>query len=196
MARTNKVILIAGARGTGKTDFVKKLYYKSRNNFPKALLVDVFDSDNWHNLEVHDHPEWKNQQVDTIPLRKFQYWKAGYGRMYSGDAKEMMNLIQKFARNSFIVFEDAIRYIKSKLSEDESRFLFESKQKNLDLVFIYHALGQIPPDLLRAADILVLFKTNEGAPCTKKYPWEEIPQMMKELKKEQNRYSYRVIQLN
>jgi len=196
MARTNKVILIAGTRGTGKTDFVKNLVSKSSSAFPKSLVVDTFDSDTWHNLATHDHPERINMQVNNIPMAKFKHWKSGIGRMFSSDTRAIMQLIQEYSRNTFIVFEDATKYIGAKLSEEMKLFVLDSKQKNLDLVFIFHSLASIPPDLVRVADVLVLFKTNEGKPSETKYPWGEIPEMMASLKKDSNRFATRILKLN
>src|SRR5690554_2176671 len=195
MSRTNKVILVAGTRGTGKTDFIKNLLASVSKSFVKSLVVDTFDNPPWRDLSTWDHPE----RLDTfpvIPLDKFPLWKKGIGRIYSSNTREMMSIIQAHARNTFIVFEDATRYIGSKITDDVNNFVLDSKQKNLDLVFVFHSLTSIPPDLVRIADILVLFKTNEGKISDAKYPWPEIPKAMKELRQSTNRYSYKVIQLN
>lgn len=196
MARTNKVILIAGNRSTGKSDFVKHLIHTSTKNFPKSLVVDTFDSDIWRNLKTWDHPEWINFPVSNIPISKFKRWKSGVAKMYSSDTNKMMQLIQEHSKNSFIVFEDATKYIGSKLKDDTKKFVIDSKQKNLDLVFVFHNLAAIPPDLVRISDVLVLFKTGEGKPSTSKYPWPQIPEMMKSLREDKNQYAKRILQLN
>lgn len=195
MSRTNKVILIAGTRGTGKTDFVKNLLFKMSKTFPKCLVVDTFDSDVWHNLSTWNAPERTNK-IPVIPIPKFSRWKSGIGRMYSANTSLIMEQVQEYARNTFIVFEDATKYVGSKLTEDMKLFVLDSKQKNLDLVFIFHSLAAIPPDLVRVADILVLFKTNEGKPSEWKYPWGEIPEMMAKLKASKNRYEHKSLMLN
>ncbi len=196
MTRTNKVILIAGNRGTGKTDYVKDLIFKQLNLVPKCLIVDTFDSDVWRNLKTWNAPENINISVTDIPIDKFKYWKSGVGKMYSSDTSEIMQQIGEFARNTFIVFEDATKYIGTKLKEDTRRFVLDSKQKNLDLVFIFHSLSAIPPELVRVSDILVLFKTNEGKISTTKYPWGEIPEMMKKLRADENQYAKIPLLLN
>jgi len=196
MARANKVILIAGTRGTGKTDFEKNIIFDQRKIFPKSLIVDTFDSDVWQTLETHDHPERMNIQIPIIAPEQLKNWKNGIARVFSSDTSTIMSEIQKTSRNMFIVFEDATKYIGSKLSEDVKRFVLDSKQKNIDLIFCFHSLSSIPPELVRTSDILVLFKTNEGKPSEKKYPWGEIPQMMKRLKESKNRFVHEILLLN
>lgn len=167
-----------------------------RHKFAKCLVVDTFDSDVWHNLATFHHPEAKEIKVPAIPLQRFKNWRSGIGRIFSADTTELMAEIQENAKNTFIVFEDSTKYIGSRLTDETKKFVLDSKQKNLDLVFIFHSLSQIPPDLVRVADILVLFKTNEGKISTTKYPWAEIPEMMKKLKASPNRYENLKLLLN
>lgn len=195
MNRTNKVFLQVGTRGTGKTDMIKNVAFTASKVFPKVLFVDTFDNPVWHNLSTWDHPD-RTDSIPVIPLSKFSRWKKGIGRVYSSNVKELMTTIQTNARNTFIVFEDATRYIGSKLTDDVNNFVLDSKQKNLDLVFVFHSLMSVPPDLVRVADILILFKTNEGKIPEYKYPWPEIPKAMKTLRQSSNRYEYKVIKLN
>ena len=196
MSRTNKVILIAGTRGTGKTDFVKDLIFKMMDNFSKTLVVDTFDSDVWQNLKTWNHPERINFPVTKIPVSKLKRWKAGVGRIYSSDTTKIMNEISEHAKNTFIVFEDATKYIGSKLEKETRNFVLDSKQKNLDLVFIFHSLASIPPELVRVSDTLILFKTNEGKVSSSKYPWGQIPVMMNDLRNSENRFKWLGLHLN
>lgn len=196
MSRTNKVILIVGNRGTGKTDFVKNLIHDMSENFPKCLIVDTFDSDVWKNLKTWNHPERVNFNVPDLPIEKFKRWKTGIAKMYSSDTSMMMEHISKYAKNTFITFEDATKYIGSRLEKETRNFVLDSKQKNLDLVFIFHSLASIPPELVRVSDILILFKTNEGKISQSKYPWPQIPILMDQLKKDKNKYAYKAFQLH
>ncbi len=196
MSRTNKVILIVGNRSTGKTDYLKSLIFKMSKIFPKSLVVDTFYSDVWKNLKTWDRPEGINFPVTDIPISKFKNWKSGVGKMYSSDTSKIMAEIQKHAKNTFISFEDSTKYVGSRLNEDMRMFVLDSKQKNLDIVFVFHSLASIPPELVRISDILVLFKTSEGKVSTSKYPWGQIPEMMKSLKADKNQYAKRILQLN
>lgn len=194
--RTNKVILIVGNRGTGKTDFVKNLIRSQMQTFPKQLIVDTFDSDVWHNLQTWNHPEGFNTIVPVIQGKDLGRWRKGIARMFSADVKLMLAFIQEKVKNTFLVFEDATKYVGSRLTDDMRKFVLDSKQKNLDIVFIFHSLASIPPELVRVSDILVLFKTNEGKVSETKYPWGEIPKMMEILRKSVDKYKNLVLQLH
>lgn len=193
--RTNQVILIAGTRGTGKTDYIKNMIVSQSKRFPKCLVVDTFDNPVWTDLSTWNHPD-RMELVPVIPAESFPRWKKGIGRIYHSNTNLLMSEIQQHSRNTFIVFEDATRYVGSRLTDDMRNFVLDSKQKNLDLAFIFHNLTAIPSELVRVADILVLFKTNEGKVNESKYPWAEIPVMMKRLKEDSNRYANLALKLN
>lgn len=194
--RTNKVILIVGNRGTGKTDFVKNLIHSQMQTFPKQLIVDTFDSDVWHNLQTWNNPQGFNIEIPVIQGKDLGRWRKGIARMFSAEIKPMLAQIQEGAKNTFLVFEDATKYVGSRLTDDMRKFVLDSKQKNLDIVFIFHSLASIPPELVRVSDILVLFKTNEGKVSETKYPWGEIPKMMELLRKSVDKYKNLVLQLH
>lgn len=194
--RTNKVILLCGTRGTGKTDYLKNMLFKVKDVFPKVLVVDTFDSDVWRNLETHDHPERVNHPVPVIPLEKLSSWKNGVARIFSSDTDVMMDKIQRDLKNTFIIFEDATKYIGSKLTTDVRKFVLDSKQKNLDLVFVFHSLMAIPPELIRISDILILFKTNDAKLPAKYDSWPDIDKIRDQVKKSANRYENKAIELN
>lgn len=194
MARNNIVSLVAGTRGTGKTDFVKGLIQSSA--LPKKLVVDTFDSDAWQTMLTHNHPEWINSIVPVIEYQNFSRWRSGLYRCFDSDTDSIMKEIQLHLKNTLITFEDATKYIGSRLTPDMKKFVLDSKQKNLDLIFIFHSLAQIPPDLVRVADTLTLFKTNEGIPRLEKYPFPDIPVIMKHVKDSSNRYENITIRLN
>ena len=100
--RDNKVILLAGTRGTGKTDFLKPIVKNS--NLPKKLIVDTFDSSVWHTLETHNQPDWSQNKVPTVEMRQLKNWNSGTYRCFSSDTKLMMGTIQKDVTNCLLVF--------------------------------------------------------------------------------------------
>jgi tRNA uridine 5-carbamoylmethylation protein Kti12 len=108
--RTNKVILIAGTRGTGKTDFVKNLIAKQRKNFDKCLIVDTFDSPVWLDLSTHDFPN-RMELVPVLSKEQFPRWKKGTARMFDSNTNEIITIVEQHAKNTFVVFEDATRYV-------------------------------------------------------------------------------------
>lgn len=191
--RTNVVSIIVGARGTGKTDFTKNIVKASHHY--KKLIIDTFDNPPWRNLATHDDPN----NLRPIPIMETSLiprWENGLYRLSEKNIKKTMKILEQNAQNALLVFEDATRFIGKTLEEEVKMFLYDSKQKNLDCVFIFHGLMQVPSDLLRCADTLTLFKTNEGHPPKTKYPWAEIPQMMDQLKASKDRYANITIRLN
>ncbi len=180
MVRNNLVILVAGARGTGKTGWVKKNVVRPSLQV-KKMIVDTFDSASWRTMETFDRPDLRSITIPVLPHDKVPDWDSGTYRIY-GQPSEMFALIEQHLQNALIVFEDATKYVGRVLNDDTKRFIYDSKQKNLDLVYVFHSLASIPPELVRAADILVLFKTNEGQPSKDKYPFPEIGQAMEHLR--------------
>ncbi len=192
--RDNVVWLFAGTRGTGKTTAVKQVIRSS--TIPKKLIVDTFDSDVWQTLEHHGFPDGMNIPIPIIDQKKIPYWKSGIYRLISSDTDLIFPIIEKHVKNALIVFEDATKYIGSRLDKPVRKFVLDSKQKNLDLIFIFHSLASIPPELVRVANYLTLFKTQEGMPSLHKYPFPQIPIAMKKIQKSSNRYHYETIRLS
>ncbi len=159
MARVNQVNTIIGTRGTGKTKFIQgdqdlKVNgiiptYLSKHKNMKVLIVDTFDNPVWNMVPI--------MKVNDLPL-----WKKGYYRVFDSNPERLMAAIEKYIYNTAIFFEDATKIIGNKLNDNEKNFVIDSKQKNLDLWFIFHSLSIVPKDLIRVQDYTVLFKTNES----------------------------------
>jgi ABC-type sugar transport system ATPase subunit len=157
MIRVNTVNTLIGGRGTGKSTFlmgdpdhnVKGLipeYIKVK--IPKILIVDTFDSHIWR-----QYPEIKKKDLCR--------WKKGVYRLFQSDTVELMDVIEKYVYNTVVFFEDATKFIDANITEKEKRFILDSKQKNVDLFFIFHSLMDVPKKLVRYQDNVILFKTNE-----------------------------------
>lgn len=168
--RINMVGAIAGNRGTGKTDFLKNLLRASQ--MPKKLIIDTFDSPVWHTMETWDNPQGQLEPISEIQPHQLKFWKSGTYRMFSSDTDELMFYVQNDLRNCITIFEDATKYIGSKLTKDIKKFVLDSKQKNLDLVFVFHSLKDIPNDLIRVMDFITICKTGDkyGSHLRSKYP--------------------------
>lgn len=192
--RENIVWLFAGTRGTGKTTAVKQVVKSSL--MKKKLVVDSFDSPVWEDMEHFGYENGVNEKIPIIDIEMLRRWQSGTYRLIGSDLEPIMDGIEQSVMNALIVFEDATKYIGSRLNSNVKRFVLDSKQKNLDLVFIFHSLVSIPPDLVRVANYLTLFKTQEGLPSTNKYPFPEIPVAMDALRKSTNKYEHKTIRLN
>jgi hypothetical protein len=159
--RDNKIILICGDRGSGKTDLTKKIIRTLSSNFQKVLLLDTFDSEHWRNMKSHDYPEGINERPTFIQKEQLPFWKNGTKRMIDSDVCELQKWVQKYVFNTVINYEDCKRYIEPKLQNSFKRTVLDSKQKNNDLIYSFHAVADVPRELIRVSDFLYLKHTQE-----------------------------------
>ena len=194
--RDNLVIILVGNRKTGKTDFIKPVIVNS--NLPKKLIVDTFDSAVWRNLKTHDHLEWEHKEVPIVEMNQLEKWNSGTYRCFSSDTNKMMSTIQEHLQNCLIVFEDATKYVRSKLQEDVRKFVIDSKQKNLDIVFVFHSLTSVPPELAWISDLLVIKRTGEALnkSLKDKFPVSEFVPAFEKVNNSKNRFEHKTIRLN
>jgi hypothetical protein len=187
--------MIVGGRGTGKTTFIRgsKIdritgiidIYLRRRPAQKILIVDMFNN-----------PVWA--EIPVLEPSMLHAWKRGVYRIYSNDIDAMMIQIEADVTNAVIIFEDATKYIGSKLNRPMYRFLIDSKQKNLDIFFVFHSLAACPLDLIRITNFLILFKTNEALNphLRTKFPFPEIPAAFDRVHSHPNRYHCETIALD
>jgi hypothetical protein len=64
--------------------------------------------------------------------------------------------------NTFIVFEDAGKYTEKNLPPEFKRLIMDSKQKNIDILFMYHCFIDTPANIFTKADFIQLFKTEDS----------------------------------
>lgn len=159
----NKVIVAAGARGTGKTDWLKNRIRAAKSARPdlSVLIVDTFDNPRWRTMDTWQIKGTPN--IPIIPSEKIPHWKGGtIVRTADADIPAQMKIIEESLMNCLLVLEDATRYIRSgKLTEAQEKFILNSKQKNIDIIFIFHLFKKIPDDLLGYSDVLTMFKTGD-----------------------------------
>lgn len=166
--RFNTISAIFGQRGSGKTDYLKG-NPKHRlpgvmNIYPpkgmKVLIVDTFD-----------HPSYRN--VPVLPMDKFSKWKSGIYRIFTPaeDIPQLNKFInaQKSIWNTCIVYEDAYKHTFKTIDRSLIQLMADSKQKNIDIVFMYHSFAQAPPDLYRYLDYIECFKTKDSPVCRKTF---------------------------
>lgn len=159
--RVNKVALILGKRGTGKSYYaINDLIPSYQKAHPKQRILIV---------DTLDHPAYRF--LNTITKEMLPRWKGqGIYRIYDKDTDAVLEYISLYVKNSLIIFEDASKYIRKTLQEDVRRFILDSKQKNLDLIFQFHGFAFAPPELFRIVDTITMFKTDNP-----QYRKSEIP---------------------
>ncbi len=153
MTRLNEVSMILGRRRAGKTTYTKAIIAAIEKSQPdkKILIIDTFDN-----------PDYAH--VPIINCDMIERWKgSGTYRIFGSNTDEILFNVEQYLRNAFIIHEDASKYIRRSLSEDLRRYIIDSKQKNLDLLFIFHGFSFAPPEMFRLVDSIVLFKCDNPA---------------------------------
>lgn len=176
--RVNSTTALIGNRGTGKTDFLKKCIKASSHQ--KALIVEIFDSPVWTDMATYEDPD--NTPIPRISEHELPYWEKGVYFYYDTDEYELFETIESKVYNALVIMEDSSKYVEGKLTKKQRRFVIDSKQKNVDLIFVFHSMMDVPNNLIRILDYLVIAKTGEewDRYLDKKYPknvkdaWEEV----------------------
>lgn len=185
--RTNIISPIIGGRGTGKTTFLQKELipsYLKRNDKQKILIVDTFDS-----------PVWR--QYPAMDLKDIKYHESGICRIFSSDTNKLLSYIQKYVYNTVLFFEDATKFIGSRLNDDTKMFILDSKQKNIDAFFLFHYITACPLNLIRLSDYLVLFKVNEvwNKSYSNRFPNPDIERVFREVNKNPDPYYKKIARI-
>ncbi|HYD20026.1 MAG TPA: hypothetical protein VEB40_01025 [Flavipsychrobacter sp.] len=157
----NKVYTVIGARGTGKTPFIRggdfedgmaKLWAKKNMS---TLVIDEID-----------HPKYRDVPVLLPKDYKKLSTSVGLYRTIC-QTQYMDDLMYKIANehliwNTLIVFEDCPKYIRKSFRRDiELSLIGNSKQQNVDLCFINWNWSDTPPDLLKKTNYIAIFKTGD-----------------------------------
>lgn len=148
--RINQVTAILGRRGSGKTTYILSVIQEYKKAHPeKRILI----------MDTLDHPAYKEIPVLTFDL--IEKWKTPtIYRTFGSNTDEILNSISKHLNNCLIIFEDASKYIRKNLQKEVRNFIIDSKQKNLDLIFVFHGFSYVPPELFRLLDMITIFKTD------------------------------------
>ena len=149
--RINKVTVLLGRRGSGKTyhlinDFIPM--YRDFHPDMKILIVDTCD-----------HPDYN--LIASIEIDDIKRWnKASVYRIFDSDIEKVFREISTNLKNCLIIFEDATKYVGKTLTMDTRKFIYDSKQKNLDLIFLFHGFAAAPPEIFRICDAITMFETD------------------------------------
>lgn len=191
----NKIIIVVGRRNTGKTTLVKnKIIIPSP--LPKKLILDTFDNPVWHSMATFDHPERENQQIPIIPQSYLHNWNQGTYRCVASDMDSLFETVEKTARNTLIVHDDATKIIKKGAAPEKvMKYLWDSKQKNLNIVLCFHALMAVPTDVIWAADYVVLLKTSDYEVPSKWKAVENIETYFKHVRNSKDPFTNVTIQI-
>lgn len=157
--RINSIFLVVGDRGAGKTDFLKD--HLDNSPHIKKVILDTFDNPVWRTMKTWRNPEFINRPIPIMNVEDMQRHKNGLYRCFVTDDATLQKALEIYCMNSLVIIEDASRYFEPVLTKSQRSYLLNSKQKNVDLIIVFHFLTDIPPRLVKMANYITLFKTNE-----------------------------------
>jgi hypothetical protein len=193
--RYNHIVAIFGQRGSGKTDYLRgNKEHKLEglmNLYPprqmKVLIIDTFD-----------HPSYRD--IPVLPANKLESWKSGIYRVFTKpkDIPKLNNLLNRSNSiwNSLLVYEDAYKHTSKTIDESLINLMADSKQKNIDIAFMYHSFMQAPPDLYRMIDYIECFKTKDSPECRKSFMpgyFEHAMSVYNEVKANPSKFYHKLI---
>lgn len=174
-SRSNIIGIVVGNRRRGKTSFIKDEILRA-TRLPKTLIVDTLDNPIWRDLGSYTHPELSSVKVPIINAADIYRWNSGTYRVFGDQSSRrfIMDNINQHVYNALLFFEDATKYVGRYLHDAMRDFLIDSKQKNLDIWLAFHSLAAVPPELVRIADVIVIFPTSDGKVSLSKYPFPDV----------------------
>lgn len=186
--RINYVNLILGRRGSGKTYTMKENmeHYAIHRPEMKQLTMDTLD-----------HPAYRHLATITPPLiRRWLPEARGKYRVYGSNTAEAFAAIESSVYNAHITFEDASKYIRRQLTDDVRNFIIDSKQKNLDLSFMFHGFGYVPPEMWRIVDTVTIFNTDNPAKRKEDIMcYDEVYEAWQEVRNSGNPYAKKTVMI-
>jgi len=148
--RGNKATLVLGMRNAGKTFYIRQLIPEYRKAHPrKRILI----------LDTLDHPDYRDTPAITPEMIPRWNQPAVY-RIFGSKTEEILQAAEGMY-NSLVILEDASKYIDANLQPHIKTWVIDSKQKNTDIIFLFHGFSFTPPKLIRLCDIIVLLKCDD-----------------------------------
>ena len=169
MGRFNYVGVIIGQRGTGKSLFVIGSKYASRPQDKALNIRGLFELAIKNNqkiliIDTLDHPAYKN--IPVLKPADFKTFKKGIYRTWHepDDIVKLIDLINKspWLNNTLIICEDAGKYTEDRLPRPFKRLAIDTKQRNIDLILMYHCWIDTPKNVFSKSDFIQLFKTEDS----------------------------------
>lgn len=188
--RNSLVYFIVGRRKSGKSTYIIQRiekYMKSLNNIGRDGKVLIIDA--------QDNEIYRKDNIQTIKPIELIGWKKGIKRIIISDIDDFFKYLA-YCKNSFVVIEDSIRFFEANLKRDIKSLIVDTKQIGIDLMFVYHGFMQVPNDIIRLSDFVIIKKTNDVfSECKKKLPFQEVLDGYKEVKESENQYITKIVRI-
>lgn len=149
-----EMLIVIGAPGMGKSPFAQKMI-EGRRCF-------VFDT----NDEYGSRTKYPGQK----PIGLSTVFNDPRCRYIGTDIKQFIVLSMN-RTDSVIVFEEATVFFRGNQKSLTSHVIIGRKHKRNTLVFLFHSINRVPPEIMEMTDYVVLMRTNdEQKSIDRKYP--------------------------
>jgi nucleoside-triphosphatase THEP1 len=180
--RSNKVILIIGKPEVGKTTYLKSII--SNYNSNKLLINDV-------------NNEEKYKEFPKLNIEDLERWKSGKYRVFTDDEEALFEAIYLHLYNCMIIFEDATSYMEGKVSKYIRKLLTSRRHRNMDMIFTFHSLADVPPLCYRLSNYITLFKTEDsihnGGEIKKVPNFQKVKEVWERVNRNPSQYYYETV---
>jgi len=174
--RFNLVGLVIGQRGEGKSLFIVGSKYSSKAEDKALNIPGVFDAELKKKdfkiliIDTLDHPMYRNFPI--LKQKEFLKFKAGQICRFVGEPDDIIKFVDLINKNphlnnTLIVCEDAGKYMEKVLPKPVKRLIIDTKQRNIDLIALFHTWMDVPSNIFTKSDFIQTFKT-EDSPLVRK----------------------------
>jgi hypothetical protein len=193
MTRQNLISALVADRGKGKTPFII-----GDKTVPVEGIVESYLNRDMKFLILDTVNHSKYRHIPRIEINQIKFWKKGVYRFWGNRAelKKMLVVISQELFNAGVACEDAHKYIDTPVPDALIDFLIDTKEKNIDFFFLYHAFGWIPKDLYRVIDAYEIFKSSEHPKVRKEQLsgcYEKILKVWEEVNASENNYLHKTV---
>ena len=136
-------------------------------------------------------------KVQDITIDDLQSKDKGVYRIFSTDTSTLIQEIQRRCTNCLVIIEDATRFIEGNITPELKKFVLDTKQINVDLIMVFHALKLVPPKLSMFSDFLTLFKTQEkwNGDLNNRFPQPGVMEAFMKLQQDRDEFKKVMIDL-
>lgn len=186
--RINNFGLLLGLRNTGKSTFLKELIriYSQVQQTQKILILSAIKQPAYIHIPVID--------IDLLSRWK----KPSVYQIYGSNTQELLEAIETYFSNGLLILEDSTSFIPKTIPKELRRMIIDTKQKNVDLLTVFHGFMSTPPELFRYADTITMFKTDN--PISRKDVigsyYSDIEKAYYQIQNSKNQYENKTIKIN
>lgn len=147
-----------GRKHTGKSTHTARRVREYARAYPnrKVLIIDINGSpaySEWPWIDYHEFANWKKG------VRRF--WDRDTSKMLEFLLTRMPGTVHYPCDTGLIVWEDCTAYIGFNPPSEIRQFLVSHRMMDLDMIYTFHSVNQVPRFYWQMTGIITLQKTQE-----------------------------------